>query len=742
MTSSRRPNPSITLAFSAAPGDAGPYASAATPIHLDLSAQRAAERVDELQAALSSEPAPSGQHRVALLAALAIAQSLTQPDLAQATVDRAEELAATVGTPGARVYALTSRYAIDLSPDSLPRRLELSGEAIALLADDAAADLRPQLLPMTYFMHLGALMEAGDVRALDEALSPEVHSRGHLAEQLDSRYAIWFRCARATMDGNLALAEELADAGYRLAVQAGDVDADAVWTGQIAIIRWMQGRVSEMEPVFLHARQTDPAEPVWAASVAWIWSHQGRVEAARGLIESLPDVDSFARGRNWLAAVAILAEVAAEFGSDDLVERLRRALLPFADRVVTIGLGVTCWGTAARPLALLARRQGQHEQSRRWYEQAIATCSRIGAQAWLAQAQVELAALDLEQGDLTSAQRLAIESVSAARSLGLRAVEQRADRILGMIAGAAADPASRSPSPREGQPPADRTIPAHVSRTDPPAGGPAAGIAASATAASATAAPGDPSSDGAPPADPAGAPRITVLGRFSVVSPEGVPARWTSRKARTLLKMLLARRGAAVARESAMEQLWPDEHPDRLRNRFSVAMTAVRKALDPHRLQPMGTYLVSNAEVLRLRMENLSVDTEDFFGLAERARAARDAGAPEDVREKLLRDAVAAYTGDAFAEDPYAPWSEQLRRQAHLAFFEVSHALADLVSRRGDDLVRAELYQGILDLDPYDQRAHDGLIHALEALGASGHLAAAREERQRRMAELGIADAG
>src|SRR5690606_9279309 len=77
---------------------------------------------------------------------------------------------------------------------------------------------------------------------------------------------------------------------------------------------------------------------------------------------------------------------------------------------------------------------------------------------------------------------------------------------------------------------------------------------------------------GAPAAPaPARRARVAVLGTFEVRSIDGDIARWTSRKARTLLKILVARRGAPIAREQMMDLLWPDGTPDELSNRLAVA---------------------------------------------------------------------------------------------------------------------------------------------------------------------------
>ena len=184
-----------------------------------------------------------------------------------------------------------------------------------------------------------------------------------------------------------------------------------------------------------------------------------------------------------------------------------------------------------------------------------------------------------------------------------------------------------------------------------------------------------------------------------------------------------------------MHVLWPDTDPRLLRNRFSVALTAIRRALDPGRRHPLDTYLAADADVLRIRMDRLSVDVEDFLALAGAARAA-EPGSTE--REQLLRDAVAAYGGEAFLDEPYAEWAGPLRQQTHLAFLAAARTLAESADAAGDFLTAADLNRRILQTDPYDQQAHEGLITALSALGATAHITAAREERDRRMAELGL----
>ena len=90
---------------------------------------------------------------------------------------------------------------------------------------------------------------------------------------------------------------------------------------------------------------------------------------------------------------------------------------------------------------------------------------------------------------------------------------------------------------------------------------------------------------GRPRAAAAAAVAIDALGRFRVLR-DGAPvprSAWRSRKARDLLKMLVARHGRPVSRDALIEALWPEEDPARCANRLSVALSTLRGVLDPER---------------------------------------------------------------------------------------------------------------------------------------------------------------
>lgn len=649
------------------------------PFALNFSGPQVFEQEERAQRLLAETPIHEHAARARLHATLAAARVVTEPDLASAAAKASALEAEKSADDAARAWALTAASLADLSCETTSRRREMAEEALSIAQATGEGDI----VETAYFIHLAALAELGEISRLDQALAATNRLFSSFPWLEQGRHSARFRCLRATIDGHVELAEQLAHHAYALAQANDDPDARAAWVAQVAIVRWMQGRVVELEPAFLLARQTAPHEPVWAVSLAWMWMRQGRRSAARALITSLPAVDGLPVDRNWLATLCILADVAAELGERETVAQLRPVLQRFEGRLVTIGLGITCWGTVSRPLARIALALGDPETAITHYRRAIEMTARIGAHPWLAEAQAELAAVLMNRadGDRQEADALAAEAAATARALRLHGIEGAAEAVLA---------ASR---------------------------------------------PGATSSSGLAAALEKARPRIVVLGDFEVRSGDGTVARWQSRKARQLLKILVARRGVAVDRQTLMHILWPNESPPRVANRFSVAATAVRRALDPSGALPRDSYLETQNGLVRLCVERLDIDVERFLAAAESALSST--GSP-DTTAAQLREALALYTGEPFTDEPEELWAEELRREAHVSFFTAAHTLAELSATLRDHLTRVEAYRRVLTIDDYDQRAHEGLIDALTRLRSHGQAALARSSYMQRMAELGL----
>jgi DNA-binding SARP family transcriptional activator len=229
---------------------------------------------------------------------------------------------------------------------------------------------------------------------------------------------------------------------------------------------------------------------------------------------------------------------------------------------------------------------------------------------------------------------------------------------------------------------------------------------------------------------------IRALGAFCVVR-DGMPVgprEWQSKKARDLLKLLVARRGRPVARECLLEALWPEQDPGRTRPRLSVALSTVRAVLDPGHRLAADHYVAATRETLALETSRLGLDLEVFLGRAE-AALVRAEGVE---RERELRLAEAAYTGDFLEEDLYDDWAVGAREEARALYTAVARELVKLASSRGDHGSAARFALRILERDGYDERAHLALVAARRAAGAYGEAARAQRLYIQRMREIGV----
>jgi ATP/maltotriose-dependent transcriptional regulator MalT/DNA-binding SARP family transcriptional activator len=232
---------------------------------------------------------------------------------------------------------------------------------------------------------------------------------------------------------------------------------------------------------------------------------------------------------------------------------------------------------------------------------------------------------------------------------------------------------------------------------------------------------------------------IATLGRFAVVR-AGRPVggnEWQSRKARDLLKILVARRAKRTPRELLMEALWPEDDPRLVSNRLSVALSTLRGVLDPERCYPADHFVVASVDAIGLRAENVDVDVDTFFRNGEHGLGLCRRGRAREARPSL-EAAEAAYVGDFLEEDLYEDWATPLREEARAAYLAVAAALAELAEASNDADAAIRYRLRILERDPYDERAHLGLVSALGAVGRHGEARRAYRAYVARMGKIGV----
>ena len=232
---------------------------------------------------------------------------------------------------------------------------------------------------------------------------------------------------------------------------------------------------------------------------------------------------------------------------------------------------------------------------------------------------------------------------------------------------------------------------------------------------------------------------IGVLGGFSVsINGQPVPlTAWRSRQARTLVKILAARRGRPLTRAYVCELLWPDDDPLKTGHRLSVLLTTVRGVLDPERVWPPERYVAADLTGIWLDLRYIALDADSVLQDAAHAADLMEQGDADRARE-ILADIDSSYHGDAFEDEPGEEWAEGLREEVRAAWLRSVRRLATLRSREGRVDEAQGLLVRLLVADPYDEQVHRMLVRTLARAGRHGE---ARRSFDRWVAAMRAIDA-
>jgi DNA-binding SARP family transcriptional activator len=233
--------------------------------------------------------------------------------------------------------------------------------------------------------------------------------------------------------------------------------------------------------------------------------------------------------------------------------------------------------------------------------------------------------------------------------------------------------------------------------------------------------------------------RIRVLGGFDAFvdgRPVPLPA-WRSRQARSLVKILVARRGRPVPRPELRDLLWPDEDAHRTAHRLSVLLSAVRTVLDPGRRWPADHHVCADLSGVWLDTDHVAVDALELIRDAAHADRLRRAGTVAEARE-MLAHVDDLYRGDAFCDEPYEQWADGLREEARAVWLRAVRELAGLSRRAGEPDHAVTLLVRLLGADPYDEVAHRDLVEVLVHAGRHGEARRAFDRWRRAMRSLDV----
>jgi len=211
---------------------------------------------------------------------------------------------------------------------------------------------------------------------------------------------------------------------------------------------------------------------------------------------------------------------------------------------------------------------------------------------------------------------------------------------------------------------------------------------------------------------------IHLLGRFAVRR-DGHEIPGTElggRLGRTLIRILLTRRGTVVPVDVLAEALWPDRQPADPAANVAVLLSRVRRALhDPKLISAAsGGYIFPSGD-------RCAVDAELFLDHTERGRAHHGSRRSADALGEY-RAALASWRGEPLPEDVYAEWSREYRDRLLQAYIETLEGAASTALDVGDARLAETLAARAVAREPLREVGH---LVLMRALAVSGNRAAA-----------------
>jgi DNA-binding SARP family transcriptional activator len=227
---------------------------------------------------------------------------------------------------------------------------------------------------------------------------------------------------------------------------------------------------------------------------------------------------------------------------------------------------------------------------------------------------------------------------------------------------------------------------------------------------------------------------VRCFGSFQVIREGQVigPDAWRRAAPRRLLQFLLLR-DRPVHREEIVEALWPDQDPRHAANRLRVALSQLRRILEPD-LAPRrpSAMVVASGVTIHLARDRFDIDLDHF-----RHALARASSSQGDARRAALTEAVRWYAEDVFAEDPFEEWVQRDRDRLSRQHLEALTLLAEAEEAAGQHQAALVRWQEIADRDPGAEHAHRGLIRSCLALGRNADALRAFEACRRALEDLG-----
>ena len=341
------------------------------------------DRVTMLRRALAV--AASTSDRACLLAVLAT-ELIASPDHAdrRRLSDEALALARVSGDTATLHRVLAARVGHIAGPDTLEERLSITGEDLDLV--DELDD--PRWRWGAWSNRALTCLEAGDATECERMDRAAAEIADELGYPMMRWRSVFVEARRLLWHGDIPSAKREARRARGIGREAGEPLTEPIAMAQQYLIRWDEGRLSEMLGFFASAPLEGPVERAFAAHA---YANLAQPREAQRLLTGLAargfaDVhyDGF-----WLTVMSLVADAAARAGVTDVAEEVHDMLRPRRDQIAVTP--ATCLGSVAHHVGMLAAALGRTGDADDAFARAAATHERMNAAIWTARTRLEWA---------------------------------------------------------------------------------------------------------------------------------------------------------------------------------------------------------------------------------------------------------------------------------------------------------------------------------------------------------------
>lgn len=189
--------------------------------------------------------------------------------------------------------------------------------------------------------------------------------------------------------------------------------------------------------------------------------------------------------------------------------------------------------------------------------------------------------------------------------------------------------------------------------------------------------------------------KLEVLGDFKLLL-NNKPINLSRSSSLKLLQILITYRNQNLNKDFLLELLFPDHSLESINKHFYVALSTLRKALEPNlKSGRNSTYITQSKNHYIFNSKKMYLDVDEFTHLINEKTDSLAS------RTKNLLKAEALYKGDYFEEYPYEEFLEEEREKLRSQYLQVLKQLAFIYWNPNNYELGIGYFEKLLDVDPY-----------------------------------------